>query len=314
MLQSDNVFPIITSPLRYPGAKRRLGNYISETLKLNALRPALFIEPFSGSASVSLTLLSLDQVDYVGIADKDPLISSFWKVVFWDTDWLIDQIENIEITVDRWKQMHVSVPESDRERALKCLFLNRTSFSGIIAAGSGPIGGFQQISPYKIDCRFPRKTLIKRVRQIQSLAPRVSFVWDTPWQKTLNDVLTLSQQGTLPDGIFYYFDPPFFEKADRLYNYWFESSEHLGFRDSVKRLDVPWIVSYDSVPKAEELYGNHYHNGTIVKCLYSLARGKGVRESKEAIITNLKTLPTRTHLWRSRSNQINTIEEESYGS
>ena len=289
----------IISPLRYPGAKRRLASYIAEALDKNNLKPDLFIEPFAGSASVSLTLLRLGKVKEIGIADRDPLVSSFWKVVFWDTQWLVDQVQNIEISVSQWKHFRNSDPNTEREKALKCIFLNRTSFSGIIAPGSGPIGGLEQKSQYKIDCRFPRERIINRIRQAQELSDRVKFVWTTSWRYTLTKVTKMCNQDRLPKGTFYYFDPPFFEKADRLYTFWFNQNEHLRFRDAVKGLTAPWIVSYDSVPKAKELYGHHYHNGTIVKCLYSLAGSSGLRQSEEAIITNLKSLPARTQLWQT---------------
>ncbi|HEX8231002.1 MAG TPA: effector-associated domain EAD1-containing protein [Chloroflexia bacterium] len=50
----------IVSPLRYPGSKRRLAGYIEATLRINNLRPALFVEPFAGGASVALQLLTDD--------------------------------------------------------------------------------------------------------------------------------------------------------------------------------------------------------------------------------------------------------------
>jgi len=302
-VQNKKTTASIISPLRYPGAKRRLASYIAEALDQNNLKPDLFIEPFAGSASVSLTLLRLGKVKEIGIADRDPLISSFWKVVFWDTQWLVDQVQNIEISISQWKRFRDSNPSTEREKALKCIFLNRTSFSGIMAPGSGPIGGFKQTSQYKIDCRFPRGKIISRIRQAQALADRVKFVWTASWRYTLTKVSAMCNQKRMPQSTFYYFDPPFFEKADRLYTFWFSPAEHLRFRDTVKGLTAPWIVSYDSVPKAKELYGQHYHNGTILKCLYSLAGGSGLRQSEEAIITNLKSLPARTQLWQTANEK-----------
>ena len=299
----DNETATIISPLRYPGAKRRLARYIAEALEQNDLQPDLFIEPFVGGASVSLALLRLGKVKQVGIADKDPLVSSFWKAVFWDTKWLIDQVQNVDISVNQWKRFRDSAPTTERDRALKCIYLNRTSFSGIMAPGSGPIGGFGQTSQYKIDCRFPREKLIHRIQQAQQLADRVKFVWTATWRSTITRVSALCKNDRLPNDIFYYFDPPFFEKANRLYNFWFSSAEHVRFRDAVKSLSVPWIVSYDSVFKAEELYGQHYRNGTKIKCLYSLATSSGLRKVEEAVITNLKCLPARTQLWQS-ANEI----------
>ena len=60
----------IVSPLRYPGAKRRLGGYIASTLSLNSLHPTLLVEPFAGGASVSLQLLSDGYVDQIALAEK----------------------------------------------------------------------------------------------------------------------------------------------------------------------------------------------------------------------------------------------------
>jgi len=52
----------ILSPLRYPGAKRRLAGYVAEVLRLNSLRPKVLVEPFAGGASVFLQLLNDDLV------------------------------------------------------------------------------------------------------------------------------------------------------------------------------------------------------------------------------------------------------------
>ena len=43
-------------------------------------------------------------------------------------------------------------------------FLNRTNRSGILNAG--PIGGMEQKGNYKIDARFNKTDLIKRIQQV----------------------------------------------------------------------------------------------------------------------------------------------------
>ena len=74
----------ITSPLRYPGSKRRLAEYIKQTLKQNYCYPDIFIEPFAGGASVALKLLDEDIVSQIGLIELDPLVANFWKTVFFD--------------------------------------------------------------------------------------------------------------------------------------------------------------------------------------------------------------------------------------
>ena len=81
------------SPLRYPGSKRRLASYVSQALELNDLHPQLYVEPFVGGASVALQLIFDGLVEQAILIDLDPLIANFWKAVFFDTEWLIEQIE-----------------------------------------------------------------------------------------------------------------------------------------------------------------------------------------------------------------------------
>jgi DNA adenine methylase len=84
--------PSPVSPLRYPGAKRWMCDYISRSIHRNDLLPALFVEPFAGGASVSLSQLRAGLTDKVILNDRDPQIASFWATVFFDTDWLVRQV------------------------------------------------------------------------------------------------------------------------------------------------------------------------------------------------------------------------------
>jgi hypothetical protein len=179
----------LLSPLRYPGGKRRLVRYIERFFELNELRPAVFVEPFAGGASVSLHVLQRNLVEEVILADLDPLVAGFWKTVFdpAGSQWLVDRIMSIPVTLAKWREFKAAQPRSDRERALTCLFLNRTSFSGILNERAGPLGGIGQTSEYPIDCRFPRDTLAHRVAEIAAYRDRVR-VWHKPWRETLGRV------------------------------------------------------------------------------------------------------------------------------
>lgn len=281
----------ILSPLRYPGSKRRLAKYIGQALELNNLRPDLMVEPFAGGASVALQLLNAGLVKKIGLMDLDPLVSAFWQTVFFDADWLVQQIESVEVTLELWHQLKARIPDTRRERAMACLFLNRTSFSGILAPSAGPIGGQQQVSAYGLDCRFPRQALIDRVRQAESLSEKVAFVWHTSWNEGVLRIKRRQRRGTLPTNILYYLDPPFFEKADRLYNHFFDAEQHLELREFVLHLENSYILSYDSVAKVNELYGDVRLGPTHVEVLYSASGNGGRRATQEAIITNLADLP-----------------------
>lgn len=302
--QSVRSKPLL-SPLRYPGGKRRLVAFITSALRLNGLHPSLFVEPFAGGASVALQLLSDGVVDKIGLVDKDPLVAAFWSTVFHDADWLISQIEVMDVSLARWIEYKESEPQTRRDRALTCLFLNRTSFSGILAPGAGPIGGYKQTSAYAIDCRFPKETLIKRVQQIHALRDRVSFVWNLSWASALSRLQRMQRYSVSPHDIFlycdppfFYCDPPFFDDAHRLYTHFFRQSDHLHLRDALLTTTYPWILSYDFVEQVQRLYGEEGCSPVHVELLYSAGKNVGNRVTKEMIVSNLDHLPSNLALWK----------------
>jgi len=287
----------ILSPLRYPGAKRRLSGYIAETLRLNSLRPKLLVEPFAGGLSVALQLLNDNLVEKIAVGEKDPLVASFWKIVFGESEWLINEIKNTSVNLEKWDYFKKNSFRTHRERALACIFLNRTSFSGIIAPSAGPIGGRSQTSDYKIDCRFNVETLAKRIRQAAALSKRVLFVDQADWQQTISKVKNL---GYKRNEVFYYLDPPFFNKAENLYTYYFDNSNHRGLHNSLMKLRQPWLLSYDKADSIIEMYSHNGYGPKHIDILYSIGASGSRPKTQEVVITNIPTLPKETRIWRSK--------------
>jgi len=268
-------------------------------MELNDLHPTLYVEPFVGGASVALQMLQYPSVAAILLMDLDPWVASFWHTVFFDTDWLIEQIATVEVALPRWHQFKTSQPETQREQALACLFLNRTSFSGILEKRAGPLGGRKQESEYKIDCRFPRETLIRRIEQIAALRDKVKGVWCCSWDEGIVRLRQEQRAGSLPAGdLFFYFDPPFFEQADALYRFYFSDQQHRQLRDFLLVLEDKWILSYDSAQQVEMLYGNAVKESTNgvrqhhVELTYTLGKISGShKRGREVIISNLAQLP-----------------------
>lgn len=274
----------VLSPLRYPGGKRRLAPFVAAVLQDNGRRPDLTVEPFAGGASVALYLLQQDLTQRIGLADRDSLIAAFWETVFFDTEWLIKEIGRVPVTLDQWLEFKSGKPRSRRSRAIACLYLNRTSFSGILAKSAGPIGGKTQTSKYKVGCRFPRATLQQRIRQIGEFRDRVAFVFEASWRDTLSAV----NETTCLDGthVFTYLDPPFFYKADKLYRFYFGDDEHLALRNNITDLSGDWLLSYDSVPRVAELYMNH--TTLDLGAIYTASTAGGYKSVNEAVVSNLR--------------------------
>ena len=100
------------------------------------------------------------------------------------------------------------------------------------------------------------------------------------------------------DGLFFYFDPPFFEKAETLYRYYFAEKDHLALRDFLLTLEDKWILSYDFAQQVEALYGEAIKKRTNgarqhhLELSYTLGiMSKGQKQGREVIISNLANLP-----------------------
>lgn len=286
----------IVSPLRYPGGKRRLAAFIVETLKLNRLHPKLFVEPFAGGASIALQLLNDGHVESIALGEKDPMVASFWKVVFQDHEWLVHRIKRTRPTLRGWDYYKHGDFDTDRDRAMACLFLNRTSFSGILAPSAGPIGGRQQTSAYTIDCRFNPDALIRRVRQAAALRDKILFIKQGDWRATLRQV---QRRNFECEEVFVYLDPPFYEKAENLYRFYFAEKDHIALRDALTELTYPWLLSYDSAPKIRALYADCAGDSKHISLLYSASGNGNLEHSQELIVTSLPVLPDANRLWRS---------------
>ena len=87
------------SPLRYPGGKSKLTDFVDNTIKLNNIKNPIYCEPFCGGAGVAINLLLTNKVEKIILNDYDIAIYSFWKAVLEDTKKLGQRIISTEITM-----------------------------------------------------------------------------------------------------------------------------------------------------------------------------------------------------------------------
>jgi len=326
------------SPLRYPGAKSKLTPLIGDLIRDARNRRALhgqvtLVEPFAGGASTTLRLLTDGVVERAIIGDADPMLSSFWYEAASAPERLIERMSNEfdrylaiggDVAVSRWDYWRAWQPELglplDANRAalaLKCLFLNRTTFSGILHGSAGPIGGRAQASEYTIGCRFPVDGLAERIRWIGHLADtgRLVLVHGGTWRETLDIAVEFVDD---PGELVAYLDPPYIEKSDRLYATGFEGSGHapdvwrgIGPHQALAgylltTAPFRWILSYDfhrellenvllygrrrTIPTAEARAAGagawRIQNNTVA-LQHSASTQTSRREVKELILTTL---------------------------
>lgn len=289
----------LLSPLRYPGAKRQLIPLFNSLLLDAPVRT--FVEPFAGGASVALHVALNGLAERVVLGEADHMVYAFWRVACFDTDWLVDKIITTPVTLEAWEYFKQNPGRTNRERALACLVLNRTSFSGILHRRAGPIGGRSQTSDYPIDCRFPREELARRVNVIGEMAAtgRIAAVRNSDYTRTVaHAAKRFGQAGTLV-----YLDPPFFAKAETLYRRSFTTKEHQRLAAYLLGCATPWVLSYDYHPAIEKLYstplvrlpgdppgqGQRRHHLVRLTIAYTAHSRRG--SGDEYIVTNLPTLP-----------------------
>lgn len=289
------------SPLRYPGSKRQLVPFIQRLIAANIPPPTLFVEPFCGGSSTSLRLLVGDQIQRTWLNDLDPLVYAFWRVAAFDTLWLIDAMHSEPVTVARWEAHRANRPKSLRDRALKCLFLNRTTFSGILHKKAGPIGGKKQASGYKIDCRFNKPQLEQRLRLVGALAACGAIVDVTNLDyEMLVSRLRRTLADTPAEEIVLYLDPPYVNKAKTLYEWNFaDRSEHDRLVNVLAATKWRWVLSYDDHAEIRARYSDVLQSRTeaqkvttlVVPARYSAASESTRTNRNELLVTNLPEVP-----------------------
>lgn len=267
------------TPLRYPGGKRKLGPFLADLIAKGGSRPALLAEPFAGGAAVSISLLEAGHVDEIALNDMDYLVASFWSTVFSsDAEVFADMVDTADISITEWYRMKKMKPSTTMEAAFKCLYLNRTSFSGSLHKEAGPMGGRSQAKGDLIGSRFNREKIARRIRQLGSIRERVRAV--------TCDHYSQAMAAHDAKDTFWYLDPPFFAKADRLYRHHFDSLDHEGLATDIARLKGSWVLSYDDHADARILYGDHPGFARI-GLQYTAAVGDARKQKGEIVVSDI---------------------------
>lgn len=239
------------SPLRYPGGKGKIANFIKLVFEKNLLLDGCYVEPYAGGASVALSLLFGEYASKIIINDFDRAIFAFWHSVLNDTGNFCNLINDTKVNIKTWRQQKEIQKQKETANLLdlgfSTFFLNRTNRSGIIKAGV--IGGNDQSGNYKIDARFNKVDLIHRIQRIAKYKDRI-LLYNLD---AIEFIKTISK--TLPDKTLIYFDPPYYLKGKDLYVNHYKHEDHLLVSQMINGITKhKWIVSYDNAPEITEIY------------------------------------------------------------
>ena len=160
-----------TTPLRYPGGKSIMTPFFIDLMQANNLNGVTYAEPYAGGAGTATNLLLNNNVDRILINDASICIYSFWRSLVEQNERFIEAVFETPVNLDSWRHFHNLVRTAEHpsfELGFATFFLSRTNRSGILTAG--PIGGStedkQETATYKIDCRFNKEDLIRRIAAI----------------------------------------------------------------------------------------------------------------------------------------------------
>lgn len=272
------------SPLRYPGGKSRLASFIGLAIQNLDIPHCTYVEPFAGGAGVALSLLLNGTVENIVINDYDKAIYSFWRAIKQEPAALIDRIAGTSITIEEWhrqKEIYSTATSYSLDLAFATLFLNRTNRSGILNAG--PIGGYSQSGDWKLDVRFDKESLISKISAIAEHKQNISV-----YNKDIISLLRKYAHG-FGENVFFYFDPPYYNKGQKLYKNFFEHEDHQRIHDViVHEIEAPWIITYDDVEEIANLYAGF--SMRRFDLTYSAAN-KGTA-SELMIFSNIQSCPT----------------------
>lgn len=240
-----------TTPLRYPGGKGKLTQFIKLVFEENDLLDGHYVEPYAGGAGIALNLLMLQYASCVHLNDIDPAIFAFWHSVLNSTEKFCQRVRDAKLNMKEWGRQKAIFADRNNHGLLdvgfSTFYLNRTNRSGIL--NGGVIGGNDQTGEWKIDARFNKVTLCQRIEKIALYRSRIRL-----YNLDAADLIT-GVLPSLPKNSLVYLDPPYYENADRLYKNHYEHDDHAAIASLVKnKITLPWVVSYDNVPEICAMY------------------------------------------------------------
>src|SRR5262245_13510034 len=111
--------PQSNSPLRYPGGKAVLSDFLAATIERNAIEQCIYVEPYAGGAGAAINLLLTGRVDEIILNDADRSIWAFWHSILNRTEEFVELVRSTPVTIFEWQRQR----EIYRSRARSTLKL-----------------------------------------------------------------------------------------------------------------------------------------------------------------------------------------------
>lgn len=268
------------SPLRYPGGKSKLIDYLFTNLQASKLDT--FVEVFAGGASFGLALLDAGIINHLVLNDADQNLINFWREVLYNPQPLLNKIQTITPTHKDYAaakellssttppfnlltnctsnssapqlitpnpELIICAPERRTDRAWAYLLVNRLSYSGIQKAGClGGKGG----SEAALRARYNPKALVKQINHLASHKDRITLL--------NQDYTEVIETYYWDDHTTLFIDPPYRQKGKALYDLYFTDDDHRALAELLQSLTLEFpdcadiLITYDNDPFIKGLY------------------------------------------------------------
>jgi len=267
-----------TSFFRYPGGKSKLRDQIAKRLAEQAGYAGLeYREPFVGGGSVGLSLLS----DNLGITniwlnDKDIGIACLWTAVIRYPDEFQERVRSFMPSVDAFYELRDTLtkvsempvePASIVDLGFRKLAVHQISYSGLGTKSGGPLGGAEQKSQYKIDCRWSPDYICKKVDKLHDLFTTIEVRGNGCTNLDFADVIQDTDCRSL-----LYLDPPYYVKGNDLYQHGFTGDDHQRLANALRHTEHAWVLSYDDCREVRQMY--EWANFESLQVNYSITASK----------------------------------------
>lgn len=239
------------SPLRYPGGKSRVIDYLYSHLQKE--KSSTLVSPFTGGGSFELALLDAGVVQQLHLNDLDTGIYSLWWTILYASHELVYKIENHTPTHRDYFEAQSLIKSNFFganviEAAWATLLVNRLAYSGISKAN--PLGG-KNGSAERLLSRWKPAELRRRIERIALLEGKITI--------TDMDAIELIEEAYWDESNTIFIDPPYLQKGKELYNCYYQKSDHLKlcvYLDSLHRgmPGADLLVTYDYHEWLEDIY------------------------------------------------------------
>lgn len=257
---------------------------VSKILQDNGLIGCTYIEPYAGGAGLALSLLFCNYVDRIILNDIDRSIYAFWYSVLAHTDEMCELVEKTPITIGEYRRQKEIYRNSKDllELGFATLFLNRTNRSGILTGG--PVGGYSQTGPYKLDCRFNRENVVNAIRQVAAYKGRIELQ-NLDGIKFLKDIRSRNFRSEV-----LFIDPPYYRKGKELYTNFYSHEEHRHLAEVLTTTfgQTSWLLTYDNAEEIREMYTKRHVPYTYLELRYNAA---AKRSESELLFFNRLEIP-----------------------